>query len=75
MTWNAVMATLVAVLSAQLVAFQITYKTMSWGGELQIVGILCPSTVGAVERCVLILSDSSLTHGAVRHKSTATSCS
>lgn len=62
----------VAVLSAQLVAFEITSKTMSWGGGLRIVGILCCSTVGAVERCLLMLVDSPLTHSAVQFKDTAT---
>ena len=59
-------------LSAQVVAFEITFKTMSWGGGLRIVGILCSSTVGAVERCLLILLDISLTHSAVQRKNTAT---
>jgi len=63
----------VAVLSAQLVAFEITFKTMSWVGGLRIVGILGSSTVGAVDRCLLALVDSSLTHSAVQLKNIATS--
>jgi hypothetical protein len=68
------MTALVAVLSAQLVALEITFKTMSWGGGLRIVGILCSSSVGPVERCPLILLDSSVTHGAMQHKNAATRC-
>jgi hypothetical protein len=72
---NTVEATLVVVLSAQLVAFGITLKTMRRGGGFQIVEILCSSTVGARGRCPLDLLDNSSTQGVVRHKSIATSFS
>lgn len=62
-----------ATLSAQLVAPGITFKTMSGGGGLQIVGILCSPTVGARGKCPLDVLDNSSTQGIVDHKSTATS--
>jgi hypothetical protein len=72
---NTAEAALTVALSAQLVAPAITFKTMSRGGGLQIVGILCSWTVGARGKCPLDASHNSSAQGIVRHKITATTFS